>query len=120
MKTYKKRVIIYSSFDILHMIEGGQVMFKKGGRFYIAVDLEGIACVIGEYGKGLALDTPGYIYAKKQATREANAAAKALFDGGLRKSGSGTTTARATTLTTIPLTTGLKSLWEPATASASP
>ena len=82
MKTYKKRVIIYSSFDILHMIEGGQVMFKKGGRFYIAVDLEGIACVIGEYGKGLALDTPGYIYAKKQATREANAAAKALFDGG--------------------------------------
>ena len=66
MKTYKKRVIIYSSFDILHMIEGGQVMFKKGGRFYIAVDLEGIACVIGEYGKGLALDTPGYIYAKSR------------------------------------------------------
>lgn len=57
-------------------------MFTHGGRFYIAVDLEGIACVIGEYGKGLGFDTPGYFYAKKQATNETNAAIKALFDNG--------------------------------------
>ena len=57
-------------------------MYKNGGRFYISVDLEGIACTIGEYGKGLAFDTPGYAYACRQATREADAAAKALFDAG--------------------------------------
>ncbi len=57
-------------------------MFKHGGRFYISVDLEGVAGVIGEYGKGLAFDTPGYTYAAKQGTREANAAATALFDSG--------------------------------------
>jgi len=57
-------------------------MFKHGGRFYVSVDLEGIAGVIGEYGKGLAFDTPGYSYAQKQGTREANAAAKALYDAG--------------------------------------
>ncbi len=58
------------------------VEYKHGGRFYIAVDLEGIAGVIGQYGKGLAGDTPGYAYACKQATREANEAATALFECG--------------------------------------
>ncbi|MDD4125816.1 MAG: M55 family metallopeptidase [Eubacteriales bacterium] len=57
-------------------------MFKHGGRFYISVDLEGIAGVVGEYGKGLGMDTPGYAFAKKQGTREANAAVKALYDAG--------------------------------------
>jgi D-amino peptidase len=57
-------------------------MFNHGGRFYVAVDLEGIAGVIGEYGKGLGGDTPGYTYARKQATREANSAVRALYDAG--------------------------------------
>lgn len=57
-------------------------MAVHGGRFYISVDLEGIAGVIGESGKGLDFSTPGYAYARVQATREANAAVKALFDSG--------------------------------------
>ncbi|MBO7400738.1 MAG: M55 family metallopeptidase [Clostridia bacterium] len=57
-------------------------MFKNGGRFYISVDLEGLACVIGEYGKGLGFDTPGYAYARGEATEEVNAAVKALYDRG--------------------------------------
>ena len=83
-------------------------MFTHGGRFYIAVDLEGIACVIGEYGKGLGFDTPGYFYAKKQATNETNAAIKALFDNGATEVWVWETMARATTLTMIILTNGLK------------
>ena len=57
-------------------------MFKYGGRFYISVDLEGLACVIGEYGKGLAFDTPGYAYARGEATEEVNSAVAALYDNG--------------------------------------
>lgn len=50
-------------------------------KFVVAVDLEGLACVVGAPGKGLG-DTPNYELAKLQGTREANAAAKALFDCG--------------------------------------
>ena len=57
-------------------------MFRHGGRFYISVDLEGLSCVIGEYGKGLAFDTPGYAFARGEATREVNSAVKALYDAG--------------------------------------
>lgn len=57
-------------------------MFRFGGRFYISVDLEGLACVIGEYGKGLGFDTPGYAFARVEATAEVNAAVKALYDSG--------------------------------------
>ena len=57
-------------------------MFTNGGRFYISVDLEGVACVIGEYGKGLGFDTPGYAFARGEATAEVNAAARALYDNG--------------------------------------
>lgn len=56
-------------------------MNKSIKRFYIAVDLEGVACTIGTPGQGLA-GSPGYDYACLQGTREANSAAKALFDSG--------------------------------------
>ncbi len=49
-------------------------------RFYIAVDLEGVACVVGS-GGGLS-ESANYQFARLQGTREANAAAKALFDCG--------------------------------------
>ena len=48
-------------------------------KFYIAVDCEGPACVVGEPGKGLG-SGENYRFACLQATREANAAARALFD----------------------------------------
>ncbi len=53
-----------------------------GGKYYISVDLEGVACAVGAYGQGLAAGTPGYTFAAAQGTREAAAAAKALFDCG--------------------------------------
>ncbi len=51
-------------------------------KYYIAVDLEGVACTIGTPGQGLAQGSAGLEYASLQGTREANAAAKALFDCG--------------------------------------
>lgn len=50
-------------------------------KFMIAVDCDGPACVVGEPGKALSqsVDMP---FAREQATREANAAATALFDAG--------------------------------------
>ena len=64
-------------------------------KFYIAVDCEGPACVVGEPGKGLG-SGENYRFACLQATREANAAARALFDAGARRrSSSGTRTAQA-------------------------
>lgn len=53
----------------------------KGKKFYIGVDCEGVACVVGEPGNGLGTGEQ-YRFAAKQATREANAAAEALFDLG--------------------------------------
>ena len=55
------------------------------GKYCIAVDLEGVACAVGAYGKGLAEDNKNYAYAAKQGTREANAAARALFDNGAER-----------------------------------
>ena len=55
---------------------------NKNKRYYIAVDLEGVACTIGTNGQGLAQGSAGLEYAALQGTREANAAAKALFDNG--------------------------------------
>lgn len=54
----------------------------NGKKFYVAVDLEGVACTIGAYGQGLAAGTPGYAYACRQGTREASAAVAALFANG--------------------------------------
>lgn len=52
------------------------------GKYYISVDLEGVACTIGTPGQGLAAGTPGYAFACAQATRETKAAVDALFAGG--------------------------------------
>ena len=49
--------------------------------FLIAVDLEGMACVVGEPGKSLSRSRD-YAFACEQAAREANALARGLFDGG--------------------------------------
>lgn len=54
---------------------------NKPLKYYIAVDLEGVACVVGAPGRGL-LDAPDYPFACRQGTKEADAAAKALFDCG--------------------------------------
>lgn len=54
----------------------------SGKSFYISVDLEGCACTIGTPGQGLAAGTAGYEFACLQGTREANAAAEALFSLG--------------------------------------
>ena len=53
-----------------------------GRKYCISVDLEGVACVAGTYGQGLAEGTRNFTFAINQGTREANAAAKALFDSG--------------------------------------
>lgn len=53
-------------------------------KFMIGVDCEGPACVVGEPGKALCSsgDMP---FTREQATREADAAARALFDAGAEK-----------------------------------
>ncbi len=53
-----------------------------GTKYCISVDLEGVACVVGSYGQGLSEGTRNFSLAISQGTREANAAAKALFDSG--------------------------------------
>jgi D-amino peptidase len=50
-------------------------------KFAVAVDCEGPACVVGKAG-GTLNDSVNYEFAKKQATREADAAARGLFDAG--------------------------------------
>jgi D-amino peptidase len=50
-------------------------------KYIVAVDMEGVACVVGEANKALG-ETSNYEYARKQGTRETNAAVKALFDSG--------------------------------------
>lgn len=56
----------------------------KKKKFYIGVDCEGVACVVGTPGHGLH-DSVNYPFAAKQAAREANAAARALFDSGAQE-----------------------------------
>lgn len=53
-------------------------------KFIIAVDLEGVACVVGA-PNGTLNDSPNFEFARRQATREADAAAKALFDAGAQE-----------------------------------
>lgn len=50
-------------------------------KFIIGVDCEGPACVVGSPGGSLN-DSRNLAFAKLQATREADAAARALFDSG--------------------------------------
>lgn len=51
-------------------------------NYYIAVDMEGLPCVVGTYGAGVTENSPCYQIARREATREANAAARALFESG--------------------------------------
>ena len=53
-------------------------------KFMIAVDCEGASCVVGTPGKALS-SSRDYAFACEQVTRETNAAASALFDGGARE-----------------------------------
>lgn len=53
----------------------------RGKKFYIAVDLEGVACTVGIPGQGLGNDK-NYAMACEYAAGEANAAATALLDLG--------------------------------------
>ena len=50
-------------------------------KYCIGVDLEGVACAVGIPGEGLGREA-NYAFAAKQAAREADACARALFDGG--------------------------------------
>lgn len=50
-------------------------------KYYVAVDLEGVACVVGEHGVGLGQGKQ-YAFAAREGLLEANACAKALFDSG--------------------------------------
>ncbi|WP_321495882.1 M55 family metallopeptidase [uncultured Desulfobacter sp.] len=53
-------------------------------KFIISVDCEGPACVVGNAGKALSASRD-YNFACREATLEANAAARALFDSGARE-----------------------------------
>lgn len=50
-------------------------------KFVVAVDCEGVACAVGTHG-GTLNDSPNFPMAQRQATREADAAARGLFDAG--------------------------------------
>jgi D-amino peptidase len=50
-------------------------------KFVVAVDCEGVACAVGSPGKGLGA-SPNLDFARLQATREADAAARGLFAAG--------------------------------------
>jgi D-amino peptidase len=53
-------------------------------KFMIGVDCDGVAGVVGEAGRGLSASRD-YGFSRGQATREADAAARALFDAGARR-----------------------------------
>lgn len=53
-------------------------------KFMIGVDCDGVACVVGQPGMSLSF-ARDYRFACGQATREADAAARALFDAGAEK-----------------------------------
>ena len=53
-------------------------------KFVVAVDCEGVACAVGSPGGSLT-DSRNFEFAKLQATREADAAARGLFDAGAER-----------------------------------
>src|SRR5437868_13418283 len=53
-------------------------------KFIVSVDAEGPACVVGSPG-GTLNDSKNLEFALRQATREADAAARALFDSGAKQ-----------------------------------
>ena len=62
-------------------------------RFIIGVDCEGEACVVGTPGEGIGERQAEF--ARRQATREANAAATALLTPARNRSSSGIITGAA-------------------------
>ncbi|MEW6752279.1 MAG: M55 family metallopeptidase [Candidatus Latescibacterota bacterium] len=50
-------------------------------KFVVAVDCEGVACAVGTQG-GTLTDSPNFAFARRQATREGNAAVRGLFAAG--------------------------------------
>jgi D-amino peptidase len=50
-------------------------------KFIVAVDCEGVACAVGSPGASIS-ESRNLLFAQQQATREANAAARALFEAG--------------------------------------
>ncbi len=56
-----------------------------GGKYYISVDCEGAACVVGTPGETGLGRGDAWRYACRQASLEASAAAKALFDAGAER-----------------------------------
>ena len=55
-----------------------------GGKYCVSVDCEGVACAVGVPGVGLG-DGGSYAFACREAAREADAAARALFDAGAER-----------------------------------
>ena len=53
-------------------------------KFMIAVDCDGPACVVGDPGAALS-NSRDMVFAREQATRETDAAVRALFDAGASK-----------------------------------
>jgi len=53
-------------------------------NYYIAVDCEGVACAVGTRGAPLN-ESRDLAFAREQASREADAAARALFDSGSQR-----------------------------------
>ncbi len=54
------------------------------GKYYVAVDCEGVACGVGSPGGSLNASR-NLDFVRLQATREADAAARALFDSGAER-----------------------------------
>ena len=50
-------------------------------KYYIGVDLEGVACAVDIPGEGM-VSGANYAFAAREALREANVCARALFDCG--------------------------------------
>ena len=55
-----------------------------GGHYLVAVDLEGVACAVPQLG-GSVEDSFNIAFVREQASREADAAARALFDAGAER-----------------------------------
>jgi D-amino peptidase len=53
-------------------------------KFMIAVDCDGPACVVGEPGRALS-NSRDMVFAREQATRETDAAVRALFESGAER-----------------------------------
>ena len=53
--------------------------------YYIGIDMEGAACVVGTPVEGLSYGSANAAFAAREVLQEANAAARALFDCGAQR-----------------------------------